>query len=137
MADKTILHATFWYIDDEGRHLTALRGDTVAITRDEDLKRGERYGAFATAKDLAAGTPLRRLLDLRQANAQTATPAPAEVEATPDAKEERPAPSATKPDWVAYHVSQRPDDVDEDTARAEAEAMTKAELVARYVEKPV
>lgn len=44
----------------------------------------------------------------------------------------RPSQVSSKADWVDYAVSQRADDVSESDARAEAEAKTKAELVAEY-----
>lgn len=43
-----------------------------------------------------------------------------------------PAPNATKPEWVAYAVIQRAEGVSEDDARAEADKLTKAELIAKY-----
>ncbi|WP_229401921.1 hypothetical protein [Micromonospora okii] len=162
MAEKTIVHGSFWYLDRDGLHQTAVRGDTVDITRDEDLKRGERHGAFATDEDLAEGSDFRAFVDRRAAAgtpgvvyvdpadveartspAGSADPRiqsglidPATVPGTPGggatASEGRPPVAASKADWVAYHVDQRPDDIDEATARAEAEAMTKADLVARY-----
>ncbi|MER7164502.1 hypothetical protein ABT336_00265 [Micromonospora sp. NPDC000207] len=141
MAEKVIKHASFWYVTAEGVHQTALRGDTVDIERPEDQARGERHGAFATKEDLAAGTPLAAYIASREAAAGPVPAAgdPADPEPDPDpaAGEEgaigsdRPALSASKGDWVAYHVAQRPDDVDEDTAQAEAEGWTKAQLAER------
>lgn len=55
MAEKTIRHASFWYLDGQGRHLTALRGDTVDIPREEDIERGGRLGAFATPEEVRLG----------------------------------------------------------------------------------
>ncbi|MFF3867357.1 hypothetical protein [Micromonospora sp. NPDC001898] len=83
MAEKTIVHGSFWYLDGEGLHQTAVRGDTVDITRDEDLKRGERHGAFATEKDLAEGSDFRAFVARRAAAGAPAvvTLDPAEVEA--------------------------------------------------------
>lgn len=43
----------------------------------------------------------------------------------------RPSVNAPKADWVAYHVDQRPEGIDEDTARTQAEAMTKDDLKRR------
>ncbi|MFG3639090.1 hypothetical protein ACGF3C_02300 [Micromonospora sp. NPDC047762] len=67
MAEKTIVHGSFWYLDEDGLHQTAVRGDRVDITRDEDLKRGERHGAFATDEDLAEGSDFRAFVDRRAA----------------------------------------------------------------------
>ena len=50
----------------------------------------------------------------------------------PVASPGRPATYATKDKWVAYAVTQRPDDQSEDDAKAAAEAMSKAELIASY-----
>jgi hypothetical protein len=44
----------------------------------------------------------------------------------------RPKDYASKPEWVDWAVSQRPEDVSEEDARAQAEAKTKAELVTEY-----
>jgi hypothetical protein len=44
----------------------------------------------------------------------------------------RPHGNAGKQAWVDYAVSQRTDGVSEDDARAEAEGMSKADLVAKY-----
>ena len=44
----------------------------------------------------------------------------------------KPAAGASKPDWVAYAVSQRAEDVSEESARAEADAMSRATLAAKY-----
>jgi hypothetical protein len=44
----------------------------------------------------------------------------------------RPKDYASKAAWVDYAVAQRSPDVSEENARAEAEALTKPELVARY-----
>jgi hypothetical protein len=44
----------------------------------------------------------------------------------------KPAQSAPKADWVAYAVSQRDEGVSEQDAQAEAEAMSKADLIAQY-----
>lgn len=44
----------------------------------------------------------------------------------------KPAPNANKPEWVAYAVSQRAEGVSEEDARVKAEAMSKAELAAKY-----
>ncbi|MEU4367545.1 hypothetical protein [Micromonospora chersina] len=167
MAEKTIVHGSFWYLDEDGLHQTAVRGDTVNITRDEDLRRGERHGAFATKEDLAEGSDFRAFVDRRAA----ATPAtvfvdPADVDARTSpagsadpriqsglidpttvtrpaaagaegagatgagdgSETPRPSTNAPKADWVAYHVALRPDDVDESTARAQAEGWTKPQL---------
>lgn len=53
-----------------------------------------------------------------------------------DSASGRPSVNAPKADWVTHAVAQRGEDVDEATARSEAEAMTKADLVARYGGKP-
>jgi hypothetical protein len=45
---------------------------------------------------------------------------------------EPPAQNAPKADWVAYAVTQRAEGVSEQDATAEAEAMTKADLIAAY-----
>lgn len=82
MAEKTILHASFWFTDENGLHQTATRGETVDITNDADLKRGERHGAFASKEDLAEGSPFAAFV----ASREMATPSasvmldPAEVE---------------------------------------------------------
>lgn len=44
----------------------------------------------------------------------------------------RPAVNAPKAEWVDYAVTQRPEGTLEEDARAEAESMTKADLVARH-----
>jgi hypothetical protein len=43
----------------------------------------------------------------------------------------RPRVNASKEDWVEYAVTQRADGVSEDDARAEAQAMSKADLIAK------
>lgn len=43
----TIAHASFWYVDTEGRMRWALRGETIDVAGD-DLARGLKHGAFAT-----------------------------------------------------------------------------------------
>lgn len=163
MAEKTIIHGSFWYVDDDGGHRTAVRGDTVDITRDEDLKRGEQHGAFASGADLADGSEFRQFIAQREAAAPAASvfldpadvegrtsvagsadpriqsgmvdpttaPGPSATPPAPDAGGSRPSTRAPKADWVAYHVDQRPDDVDEDTARAQAEAMNLDDLKRR------
>jgi hypothetical protein len=45
--------------------------------------------------------------------------------------EGRPKDYASKGEWVDYAVSQRADDQSEQDARAEAEAMSKADLIAK------
>lgn len=61
------------------------------------------------------------------------TPAPAEpaaeVETTGPV---RPAKNASHAAWVAFAVSQRDADVPEEDARAEAEALKHAELIAKF-----
>jgi hypothetical protein len=57
--------------------------------------------------------------------------------AEPDAEQAPAGPvpprkNASKADWVAYAVSQRDPDTSEDDARAAAEAMSHADLVAAY-----
>jgi hypothetical protein len=47
-------------------------------------------------------------------------------------KSGRPQGNAPKADWVTYAVSQRAEGVSEQDAQAEAEAKTKADLVAEY-----
>lgn len=160
MAEKTIKHASFWYVDDQGGHRTATRGETVDITRDEDLKRGEQHEAFATDVDLVEGSEFSRFLATRGAAEPPASVFldPAEVEGrtsaagsadpriqsgmvTPtgdvpsggdtETPSGRPSVNAPKAAWVAYHVDQRPDDVDEASARDQAEAMNKPDLVRR------
>lgn len=42
----TIAHASFWYVDTEGRMRWALRGETIDVAGD-DLARGLKHGAFA------------------------------------------------------------------------------------------
>jgi hypothetical protein len=44
----------------------------------------------------------------------------------------RPGRNDSKAAWVDYAVSQRPDDMSEEDARAEAEAKSKADLIAQY-----
>jgi len=43
-----------------------------------------------------------------------------------------PPKSASKSDWVAYAVSQRPEGTDEAAAQAAAEALTKEQLIEQY-----
>lgn len=73
MAEKTILHASFWYTNKNGVGQTALRGDKVNIPNEDDVERGERLGAFATDEDMRPGTPLGDLLAAREATAPTAS----------------------------------------------------------------
>jgi hypothetical protein len=54
------------------------------------------------------------------------------AEAKTSVNDARPSPSASKADWVAYAVAQRAEGVSEEDATAEAEAMTKADLIAAY-----
>jgi len=67
MAEKTIKHASFWYVNADGINETALRGDTVDIPGEVDIKRGERLGAFATEDDLAEGSPFAQFVARRNA----------------------------------------------------------------------
>lgn len=73
MAEKTILHASFWYTSRNGVSQTALRGDTVDIPNEDDLERGERLGAFASKADMQPGTPLGDLLVFRGTDPATAS----------------------------------------------------------------
>jgi hypothetical protein len=63
MAEKTIKHLQFWYVqsyDDPiskqtvQKETIAYQGDTVEISSDADLARGEELGAFYTDAELAA-----------------------------------------------------------------------------------
>lgn len=44
---RKVAHASFWFIDAEGRNRVALRGDTIEVAP-EDMERGDRLGAFVT-----------------------------------------------------------------------------------------
>jgi hypothetical protein len=65
MAIKTIKHGYFWYSspetvirDGEEKQVfverTAFQNESVEITRDSDLERGEKFGAFYTDDELEA-----------------------------------------------------------------------------------
>jgi hypothetical protein len=72
-------------------------------------------------------------VDEPEPDAPTSEPEPeSETPPSGDAPTDRPAQAAPKGDWVAYAVSQRPEGMSEDDARASAEARTKAELIAEY-----
>ena len=68
-------------------------------------------------------------LPLAERLKRQAAAADAEPEKTRGGK---PASYATKDKWVAYAVTQRPEDQSEEDAKAAAEAMSKADLVAKY-----
>jgi len=59
---------------------------------------------------------------------------PADPEPGKDAPPANPTPpqAATKADWVAYAVAQRAEGVSEADAQAEAEAKSKADLIAEF-----
>lgn len=73
----------------------------------------------------------QRLVDKGMVEKIAAAPAEPEVE-QPPAGPVPPRKNASKADWVAYAVSQRDADTSEDDARAAAEAMSHADLVAAY-----
>jgi hypothetical protein len=57
----------------------------------------------------------------------------AAADAEPEqARAGKPATYATKDKWVAYAVTQRPEDQSEDDAKAAAESMSKADLIATF-----
>lgn len=53
---RRVAHASFWFIDAEGRNRVALRGDTVELDAD-DLKRGEKFDAFEVVAPEPEGEP--------------------------------------------------------------------------------
>ncbi len=59
---------------------------------------------------------------------------PAALPGTADApaKPAQPPAQASKAEWVAYAVAMRPEGVSEEGAKAKAEAMSKAELAAKF-----
>lgn len=88
--------------------------------------------------DVTAGQA-RHLIDVGLAELVTAQDVGAVDEtdqptgqATTPTGETRPTSRSSKDDWVAYAVSQRAEDVSEEDARAEAEATSKNELMAKY-----
>lgn len=101
MAEKTIKHASFWYVDKQDRSVTALRGETVDITNDEDVERGERLGAFATDDDMKPGTVFGDFLVARKAE----EPAPEPVVTQPDAPAGKPGNNDSRDKWIAYGTS--------------------------------
>jgi hypothetical protein len=44
-----VAHASFWYVDPDGAHRWALRGDKIEVG-DADFDRGEKAGAFVTSE---------------------------------------------------------------------------------------
>lgn len=134
--ERVVRHALFVYTDpDRGSRRVAYRGDTVRVAG-EDLERGERLGVFvADGEDLdpvmvPVPTPIEELPS--PAGAQSDGD---EEGSEPDGDEpevKRPARTATKDAWVDFAVSKRGEGVSEEAARAEAEAMTKAELAAAF-----
>ena len=69
--------------------------------------------------------------DLRDKVTEAAKPAEPAAE-DPDGPGPIPPKSANKDAWVAYAVTQRADGVEEAAAKADAEALTKDELVAKF-----
>lgn len=109
MAGKWVLH---------GLYVGAI---LPAGVHEEDLARHLRKGMVVEV-DEAPATP------------EPTGPTPAE-EPRPETQLNEsvpPAQSASKADWVAYAVSQRAEDVSEEQAAADAEAMTKADLIASF-----
>ncbi|MFI5839450.1 hypothetical protein ACIA8K_07020 [Catenuloplanes sp. NPDC051500] len=131
MAKQTIKHGAFWYIDAQNRSVTALRGETVDIPGDDDLERGERLDAFATAKDLVDGTPFAMFLAARRA-ALGESPVPELPDEPADSEQpdelEKPAANASRKDWAAYAASQGAPD--EETA--EQGGLTRDQLREKY-----
>jgi len=101
MADKIIKVASFWYHGTDGVERTALRGETVSITEDADLERGERLDAFATKEDLKAGTPFGDFFAARRA-AQESSAEDAEAEAGVA----QPGKNDSREKWADYARSQ-------------------------------
>lgn len=142
--ERTVRHAMFEYVDEHGQRRYALRGDTVHLTAGE-VERGDRFGALVpeggqlTGLGVEAPAPApvdTPVADVEPLAADLATsladaipplhPAAAasgtQVEAHPAARPQQVAPKAA---WVEHAVDQGAD-------REEAEAMTKADLIAQY-----
>jgi len=101
MADKIIKVASFWYRGADGVERTALRGETVAITNDADLERGERLDAFATKEDLKPGTVFGDFFAARRA----AQESPAE-DAEAEGEVAQPGKNDSREKWADYARSQ-------------------------------
>lgn len=99
MAKQTIKVASFPYTGDDGVERTALRGDTVDITDDADLKRGQRLDVFASDADKKPGTAFGDFLAARQAD-PAATDEPVGTPSAPPA--DRPGSNDSRDKWVAY-----------------------------------
>lgn len=105
MADKIIKVSSFPYQGEDGTERTALRGDTVDITDEADLKRGERLGVFATDEDLKEGTVFGDFYAARQAG-QAAADGDKPVVTQPDEPVVpvvvEPGRNDSREKWVAY-----------------------------------
>jgi hypothetical protein len=99
MAEKTIKVASFWYSDANGLERTALRGDTVDLTDDADVERGERLGAFATVADLKDGSAFADFLASRS---PTAEAGPAETSHEPTPAADKPGRNDSREKWADY-----------------------------------
>jgi hypothetical protein len=114
MADKIIKTASFWYAGPNGVERTALRGETVNITDEADLERGERLDAFATKDDLKPASLFGAWYTAYQANKKAAADAgmpelaeqPDEVVEQPDEVVEQPGGNDSRDKWVAYARSE-------------------------------
>lgn len=113
MAERIIKLSSFPYKGADGVERTALRGETVDITEDIDLERGERLDVFATDDDLKPGTVFGDFYVAHQANLKAAADA-----GMPELAETPLAPVVVKPGsndsrekWVAYSRAKgAPDD---------------------------
>lgn len=100
MADKTIKMASFWYRGSDGVERTALRGETVKITDEADLERGERLDAFASAEDKKPGTVFGDFLAARQQQQEAQSdPAAAQPEKPPA---DQPSKNDSREKWADY-----------------------------------
>lgn len=138
MVTRTVVHALLSYRDGQGRRRMALRGQTVELAEAE-LARAERIGAVVDGPLPAPPEPEPVEIDGRHTAAQV----PAEAGETgggdenPDGDDpgtadpaagdgpRRPAQVEAKGLWVEYAVARGMD-------RAEAEKLTKPELIAAF-----
>jgi hypothetical protein len=105
MADKIIKVSSFPYRGTDGIERTALRGDTVNITEEADLERGERLDVFATDADLEPGSVFGDFYVAKQANEKAAADAGMPELADPAQETlvvEQPGGNDSREKWVAF-----------------------------------
>lgn len=100
MGNKIIKTGSFWYRGQDGVERTALRGETVDLTDDGDIERGERLDAFATDADLKPGNPFGDWYTAHQANQKAATDAGMPELVVQPA--ERPGDNDSRAKWADY-----------------------------------